>query len=571
MNTNRAASVHIKGQARNREDLERLNVRRRLDKSRKRKELDNIEAEAAKLQEERDALQREKRQLKENKKLWDAYRKTNPLPDTDAALPGFGMRATRRTREAEREKARTGSDGTVIGQRLFGPPREPYAPGSRISEARANARRKRRRSSPETIPNPDGGGYGINEKFFYGTDDDDDDTATTTSRGKKAPCLDDLRDSSLPVGDPHKARPATGTYVHDEADEPHLQGGNIFRDDDVHKENLAKAAKAKDAATAMPPMTPNGVPITNLSGHFQVPDNSDSDSDSDSHEDSEINPTPAPKRSVKESLGEMSIFRGDSPSSPSSASAPKPTVSPERTESLPPLPRAPVPVHATLPAKAKAPSSRTPSGFKTGPRTAKYLEKALSKSTNSLPRAEPRTEDSDGLKAARAKALQFTPAKSSNLRESHLADSSPLVPADDASAEPSTTAENSAHTPHPDVPEASVSLADDDAATAGQVSPNNGTTGEYNPEEQVLFHGQWVSGKVANFVNNNFTAEDEEVWYKMVKEECTQYMRDHPTPPLFSRRVEAVLETPEWQQAIAEAGEAMVPDIKRGFERGFPL
>ena len=166
----------------------------------------------------------------------------------------------------------------------------------------------------------------------------------------------------------------------------------------------------------MPPMTPDGKQITNLSGHFTVPYSSDSETGSD--EDNVDIATPAPKRSVKESLSEMSIFRKDARERAASAPPKKAMDPPARTESLPPIPPAPTPSHARLPGKIRY----TPNpNFKTSERTMKYLREAQIKS-------DKLRDEQEKLRAVRAKALQFTPRRSSNLRESHLVDSSPPAP-----------------------------------------------------------------------------------------------------------------------------------------------
>ena len=523
-----------------------------------------MQAKEAELEAKRAALRREELNLKLDRELHDAHISGNTeevyaaaRQEVYATRYGFHLKNKKKL-----EMAREGA--------LFGPQREPNAPGSRIAEARAEAKRKRRKSSPKVIPNPDGGGYGINDKYFFTSDSSDDDSTSTTTRGKKTPRLDDPRDSSLPVGDPHRARPATGAYVHDDVDEPQLHGGNIFRDVDAGEETAAKAAKArkaKKAAPKLPPMTPNGIKITNLSGHFTVP--SDSDSSSEEDGDLGIAQTPAPKRSVKESLGEMSIFRGDTPR-PERPSPQKSVVPAEHTESLPPIPRAPTPSHATLPISPI--KSRAPPG-KVGERTARFIQSAKAadaakRKADQLERDEKADKaDSESLKSARAKALQFTPRAPSNLRESHLVDSSPLVPSEKSVTQPSIAAEERAPTPSPNVTEVSPSL---DEHSADLVSPDEGTIVQYPPDEMVCIRGLWVRGKVANEAAKHPPSEEQiDAMYLMIKEECTQYMEDYPTPPLFSERVEAVARTPEFRQAVEELGEQLVPEIQNSFTRGF--
>ncbi|KAL8790494.1 MAG: hypothetical protein Q9195_006325 [Heterodermia aff. obscurata] len=471
------SGYQIHAAPRTKEERARLNVQRRQEKVKKRQELEQIPAKKAELDRQRAAIQNEMRALqrlkaeseasKEEREAREAkIKETYELP----AVDGFKLKL-RSVQKLDKQR--------VKGP-LFGPPREPNAPGSRIKEARAEAKRKRRELSPKVIPGPAGGGYGMNEKYFYDSESDySDDTATDSPRAKKAR-LEEAKDSSLPVGDPHKARPAMGAYVNDEADEPQLHGGNVFREVDATEETIARAAKAKGSVPKMAPMTPDGRQITNLSGHFTVPYSSDSETGSD--EDAVDNSTPAPKRSVKESLSEMSMFRNDAREIeeredreieerearearqrrearearerefqeararataekykdwPQNSYDPprKSTDSPARTDSLPPIPPAPTPAHASLPQHKKYIPGP---GFKTSERTLKFLRDAQLK-TERL-----RNEEAK-VKAARAQALQFTPRRPSNLRESHLVDGSPPVPAGQSATGPSAPSVKRVH------------------------------------------------------------------------------------------------------------------------------
>ena len=66
----------------------------------------------------------------------------------------------------------------------------------------------------------------------------------------------------------------------------------------------------------------------------------------------------------------------------------------------------------------------------------------------------PTVEDSESLKAARAKALQHAPRPPSNLRESHLIASSPQA-LEQTAAEPLVAEVNSTRPPSPEIAEAS--------------------------------------------------------------------------------------------------------------------
>ena len=435
----RATSVnhyHIFGPPKTKEERARLNVRRRQEKVKKRQELTQM---ATKLDARRAAMREAEQQLRIRKADFEAK--------MAIAKETIDLEAIEAKPREGKEKYELEVDGVKLRLRsmekfdrervkgpLFGPPRAPNAPGSRIKEARAEAKRKRRELSPKVIPGPVGGGYGMNEKYFmYSDSDDDDETAADSPRTKKAR-LEEAKDSSLPIGDPFQARPATGAYFNEKGSELQLHGGNVYREVDAIKDTPARVAKAKGSVSKMPPMTPDGKQITNLSGHFTVPYSSGSETGSD--EDAVDIPTPAPKRTVKESLSEMSIFRKDARERAASASSQKSMDPPARTESLPPIPPAPTPAHASLP---EPPRKYTPvPGFKTSERTLKFLHAAQVKS-------DKLRDEQEKLRAVRAKALQFTPRRSSNLRESHLVDSSPSASSGHGTAGPSAPSGKRVH------------------------------------------------------------------------------------------------------------------------------
>ena len=611
----RAHSVHnyhINGPPRTKEDRARLNVRRRQEKVKKRKELDQIGVKMAELDAKRALMARQVR-------IWQTTKEEHEAKQAKA----------RETYEMEYEgtkfRLRTYEkfDRERVKGPLFGPPRAPNAPGSRIKEARAEAKRKRRENSPKVIPGPEGGGYGMNEKYFYTSESDSDDTAADSPRTKK-PRLEEAKDSSMPVGDPHQAWPATGTYFNDESNEPQLHGGNAFRETDAAEETMARTAKAKGSGPKIVPMTPDGKEITNLSGHFTVPYGSDSDTGSD--EDNFDIPTPAPKRSVKESLSEMSIFRNDARERAASAPPKKSTDPPPRAESLPPIPPAPTPAHARLPGQPRY----TPNpNFKRSERTTRYLLAAQEKS-------DKLRDEQEKLRAVRAKALQFTPRRSSNLRESHLVDSSPSAPSGQSTAKPSGKRVHFAddlisgpsraavsETPRTAVVESSKAISEPSAIVSdlsqavaqtsqassepaqvitGAAQASSGTTQaspkhtpaftwpaqvypgptqapaapaqassgsssladdniivddvdttRYSKDEMITYGGMEVRGEVLNHAINAIRDEDVEFELDQIREEFAQFARENPSQkPVVSSRVQDFLDSDACRRAIEE-------------------
>lgn len=288
--------------------------------------------------------------------------------------------------------------------------------------------KRKRQPSPETIPNPPGGGYGLDYAYFPydSSDEEDNHTSPIEEPPNKSRRLDEPiapRSPSPILGDPHRARPYYGKYFQ----LPAHAGGNVFHRPVPLEDDISRAADAKIQAMAAaaaygsvddtPPASGRrsneeliargylntpiyksriGRPPTDLrpppsseprtTNTFTVPDPSDSDSDPEDDMSGEETSTKATDTSDSD----------------------LPAAKAAETWTQPPPPR-PNPSHAALP-----PGSAT--------------------------------TDSDALAKARAKALQHLPAKQSSLRFSSRLSSSPMGPEvmdDDHSVEGETEVEGS--------------------------------------------------------------------------------------------------------------------------------
>lgn len=302
------------------------------------------------------------------------------------------------------------------------------------AEKKANPGLKRKRpASPKVIPNPKGCSYGFDPRYFVVDSSDEEDESSPIASPTRDRPRKQQRVSSSPSleGDTTKAQPYTGAFFGDST--PIHQGGNVFGEQAISEVAADKASTFKKAMATTPkvPKTPKSPPktasgqiITNLSGHFTIPDDDTEDENSELTDSTSpsVNkvvyddttatpkaPTAAPSTPTSNQISTQSSAAAVTTSGGFSqlSSAPTPASSAEKaknpTWSQPP-PAPPSPSHATLP---------------------------------SLP-----TADSDSLNAARAKALKHAPKKPSTLRESSRIISSPLAAADitaDQSEAPAAT------------------------------------------------------------------------------------------------------------------------------------
>ena len=228
--------------------------------------------------------------------------------------------------------------------------------------------KRKRKSSPDVIPLPAGGGYGMVDEYFI-VDSSSDDEIVAQETPTKARPLKKARTSTsddFTVGSTFRARPYTGTlFTHPDAQ----------RSPDDNPFDEANKPDGYPALDSTPPPGPTLV--------FKVPSpgSSDSDEDDDYEQDQTIGRTQkAPSPSV---LAPKSILRN------SSSNLPKPSQA----------------AHTTSPSKSMVPLASTVPGHAT-----------LTAVTMTAP--------SDALEKAREKALKHQPKQPSTLRESSRLSSS---------------------------------------------------------------------------------------------------------------------------------------------------
>ena len=260
-------------------------------------------------------------------------------------------------------------------KRAFELAKNELAEKQKSADVTQTPRQKRKRiSSPDVIPLPAGGGYGMVDKYFMvdSSSDDEMDAQETPTKERPSKKARTSTSDDFTVGSTFRARPYTGTlFTHPDAQ----------RSPDDNTFNEANKPDGYSALDSTPPPGPTLI--------FKVPSpgSSDSDDDDDDEQDQTIGRTPkAPSPSV---LVPKSILRNSSSnlSKPSQAAN---STSPSK--SMVPPPR-PVPGHATLPAATM-------------------------------------TAPSDALEKAREKALKHLPKQPSTLRESSRLSSSSTVNSD---------------------------------------------------------------------------------------------------------------------------------------------
>ena len=230
--------------------------------------------------------------------------------------------------------------------------------------------KRKRIASPDVIPLPAGGGYGMVDEYFMADSSSDDEIVAQETPTKERPSK--KARTSTPndfiIASPFSARPYTGTlFTHPDAQQS-------------PEDNVFDEANRPDGHPALNSTPPPGPTLI-----FKVPSpgSSDSDDDEDDEEDEIIErgqKAPSPSASAP---APKSILRN----SASNLSQPRPAAnSMSPSKSMVPPPR-PVPGHATLPAAIM-------------------------------------TAPSDALEKAREKALKHQPKQPSTLRESSRLSSS---------------------------------------------------------------------------------------------------------------------------------------------------
>ena len=227
--------------------------------------------------------------------------------------------------------------------------------------AQTPGQKRKRMPSPETIPLPASGGFGMVDEYFVVDSSSDEGDVTTQETPTKERPLKKARTgvaNNALFGNPFRARPYTGT---------------LFAHPDASRSLEAKEPDADPAPDTTPPPGPT---LT-----FKVPSPGSSDSDGDGDEDKDHEEEQTNKNihaaSIRDAPPPKSILRNSKSNQPQSHPT---TNSPLPSKPLAPPPR-PNPSHATLPTAA----AMTPS---------------------------------DALEKAREKALRHQPKQPSTLRES---------------------------------------------------------------------------------------------------------------------------------------------------------
>ena len=302
------------------------------------------------------------------------------------------------------------------------------------AEKKANPGLKRKRpASPEVIPNPKGCSFGFDPRYFVVDSSSDEEPTSPTP----PPSATSKRLKSKPLwsaweamnGPKVIAQPYTGAFFAEGT--PTHQGGNVFGEIASTKAAADKASAFKQAAAATPkaaktpkspPRTEDGRVITNLSGHFTVPDDDTEDDDSDLYDST----SPTTNKTVDKEVADVS--KSPTPALPTPATTEQPN--PSSAASAAPSERqsqlSSAPAITVTAEKAKAPTWSQPPPAPPSPSHA------------TLP-AFPLT-DSESLNAARAKALKHAPKKPSSLRESSRINSSPVAPVEVVTDQPKTPA-----------------------------------------------------------------------------------------------------------------------------------
>lgn len=323
-------------------------------------------------------------------------------------------------------------------------------------EKKANPGLKRPRPpSPKVIPNPKGCSYGFDPRYFEQSDSEEESSppsSPTRDRPRKSPRTEGVSsavdaieaskaravstqavathttDAQPSAAQAHKAQIYTGAFFGDST--PTHQGGNVFGELAASSAALDKASAFKQAvaATTKAPKTPKSPPrmsdgrlITNLSGHFCVPEDDTDD------ENSELSSSPSP--SVNKTVGtDFATLTKTAPGLPTLATSQLPSQLPVTTAT--PSDQNGVasstPVFAAATEKAKAPAWSQPPPAPPSPSHA------------TLP-SFPTADASDSLNAARAKALKHAPKKPSTLRESTRLASSPQTATEEQAEVPAIT------------------------------------------------------------------------------------------------------------------------------------
>lgn len=233
-----------------------------------------------------------------------------------------------------------------------------------VDVAQTPGQKRKRKPSPDVIPLPANGGYGMVDDYFIVESSSDEEGLAAQETPTKERPLKRVRTSApddATLGSPYRARPYTGTlFAHPDAQRS-PQDDNVFVESDK-----------PDVVPALDSTPTPGPTLT-----FKVPSPGSSDSDEDEQDEQEqINETP--RRPLSSNVPMPKSILRNSVSNQSQSRPAANSTSPSKTMVPPPRPN---PGHATLPAA----TTMTPS---------------------------------DALEKAREKALRHQPKQPSTLRES---------------------------------------------------------------------------------------------------------------------------------------------------------
>ena len=221
---------------------------------------------------EREMIKKQKEEITRLKKQLEAARERNPAP------------LLRNARRKAAEQAAREAEETAMKQAQEEAEKEAQKAGS-----------KRKRVSLDVIPNPPGGGFGMDLDYF-GQDSDEDTTILDTDQNASEPPANSNKKARLEtspntaiVGDPHQATPYTGTLFTMpgmQNDNPTVHG-NTFVAQDMNERSPSEADNTPPRTTPVGPTM-----------RFTVPSPSDSDSDYEGESLVE-DPSPTPKSQQK--------------------------------------------------------------------------------------------------------------------------------------------------------------------------------------------------------------------------------------------------------------------------------
>lgn len=255
------------------------------------------------------------------------------------------------------------------------------------------ATKRKRWGSPDTIPNPKGKSYGLGEAEFYENFEEfEQDGVMERQPGKLRRTSESGGFSSQVAGNPHKARPYTGSMFEKSATE--YNGGNVFSEYEAARK--VEVAAAKMTKTDRQSLVKTPIPVTNSAGTFKVPSPGDSDwSESESDEEVYTAGVEVVPRTVNNDDELESAAPALSPS------------------------KVPNPYQIVKPKKSYLESLLNPPSSRVADHT--LLERPFGGAA-----AEP-----EALRKARDRALQHKPRNPSTLSQSSRTYSSPPVPNED--------------------------------------------------------------------------------------------------------------------------------------------